>query len=462
MTFSFENMLRLVLLFAFVFVGPVLSAAAQDGPMVWQFREISDEASPDVKMATLAFGVPETDNVQISGDCKQADAGEDALVSLIFGTDVGSKQEDDWVDLDITAGSFRETVKGTVFGTKQEEGVTGALVKLGFDDALWTAMQENEAMTYGVRGQVESGLRLKGGHSTIRRFISTCKSYAPPSARTATRPSSGSVAILAAGPRTQQKPKAEASKSASPGPSDVSEKDAYEAAKDLGTLEAWEAFLTRFPTGFRADLARAYVRKIGASPVAAVTPDAADRDVDSKTAAVPEELLSTVEVGPGTSAWITTRYSMDEGNASAEAAAVNADGVELLFFCNSEKRLSGILREKTRGVYPDFDNRIGQGLAERRRRGQDKQNAFVRMSFSNDNIYSVSAAVQELTGEVSLGYLAEGGGFDPSGDLVSDLMGSRTVKISAPPFGATFQLSKSRRALCQMMNTCGASSSSCR
>jgi hypothetical protein len=41
------------------------------------------------------------------------------------------------------------------------------------------------------------------------------------------------------------------------------EKDAFEAVKELGTVEAWDAFLSNYPTGFHADLARAYVKKLG-------------------------------------------------------------------------------------------------------------------------------------------------------------------------------------------------------
>jgi hypothetical protein len=41
------------------------------------------------------------------------------------------------------------------------------------------------------------------------------------------------------------------------------EKEAFEAAKELGTVEAWDAFLSNYPTGFHADLARAYVKKLG-------------------------------------------------------------------------------------------------------------------------------------------------------------------------------------------------------
>lgn len=44
------------------------------------------------------------------------------------------------------------------------------------------------------------------------------------------------------------------------------EKDAFEASKALGTSEAWEAFLKSYPNGFHADLARAYLKKLAATP----------------------------------------------------------------------------------------------------------------------------------------------------------------------------------------------------
>ena len=43
----------------------------------------------------------------------------------------------------------------------------------------------------------------------------------------------------------------------------VSAKEAFEAAKELGTTAAWNAFLESYPTGFHADLARAYLEKLG-------------------------------------------------------------------------------------------------------------------------------------------------------------------------------------------------------
>ncbi len=45
-------------------------------------------------------------------------------------------------------------------------------------------------------------------------------------------------------------------------------KQAFEAAKELGTVEAWDAFLSNYPAGFYADLARAYVKKLTDQPAA--------------------------------------------------------------------------------------------------------------------------------------------------------------------------------------------------
>ncbi|WP_439543610.1 hypothetical protein [Hyphomicrobium sp.] len=64
---------------------------------------------------------------------------------------------------------------------------------------------------------------------------------------------------------------AQAEEAAAP---DAAEKDAFQAAKDLGTADAWNAFLANYPKGFHADLARAYLKKVDApkpaSPAAAV------------------------------------------------------------------------------------------------------------------------------------------------------------------------------------------------
>jgi len=60
---------------------------------------------------------------------------------------------------------------------------------------------------------------------------------------------------------------------------DVSAKEAFEAAKELGTIEAWNAFLESYPQGFHANLARAYIKKLGgpdapAAPTKNASPEA--------------------------------------------------------------------------------------------------------------------------------------------------------------------------------------------
>lgn len=65
-------------------------------------------------------------------------------------------------------------------------------------------------------------------------------------------------------------------------PGDAAEKEAFESAKALGTVEGWQAFLKNFPAGFRADLAKAYVSKLSgtapqpapAAPAASAPPPA--------------------------------------------------------------------------------------------------------------------------------------------------------------------------------------------
>lgn len=45
-------------------------------------------------------------------------------------------------------------------------------------------------------------------------------------------------------------------------PITAEQRDAFNTAKELGTVAAWNAYLKSYPTGFYADLARAYISKI--------------------------------------------------------------------------------------------------------------------------------------------------------------------------------------------------------
>ena len=69
---------------------------------------------------------------------------------------------------------------------------------------------------------------------------------------------------------------------------DVSAKEAFEAARGLGTVDAWNAFLASYPSGFYADLARAYIKKLADGAPAASPAEAPARAATQETAQSPE------------------------------------------------------------------------------------------------------------------------------------------------------------------------------
>ncbi len=209
--------------------------------MVWSFSEGNDPNNKGRMTARLGLNVPETDNAQVSGVCEARSGSGVNAASLTLGADVGKLPENSSINLRFTGGGFNHFVSGTVQGTQVEESITGVNLAVKTDDPLWKALTEQETLDYLVPGYRATSLELKAGHEQIRKFIDACRSYA---------------AAL--------KPKKTAQAASGSG-GGVSEKEAFEAAKELGTIEAWEAFLTNFAKGFRADLARAYVKRLGSA-----------------------------------------------------------------------------------------------------------------------------------------------------------------------------------------------------
>jgi len=114
------------------------------------------------------------------------------------------------------------------------------------------------------------------------------------------------------------------------------EKDAFAEAKELGTREAWDAYLANFPTGFHADLARAYLKKLegaqeAAQPAAAAPPPIDDfpvaagswggivrsgpgqsyRKVDSLEEGQPVTLMARTDVMQDGFPWFKIAYAGD-------------------------------------------------------------------------------------------------------------------------------------------------------
>jgi hypothetical protein len=108
----------------------------------------------------------------------------------------------------------------------------------------------------------------------------------------------------------------QAAASTSPGGDDA-EKEAFDSAKELGTTEAWEAFISNYPSGFRADLARAYIKKLGASE--------ASKD-GAPSAPTAETLSALSESTPDPSCKERTKFRSKNSDTKTKITFVNRSG----------------------------------------------------------------------------------------------------------------------------------------
>lgn len=154
------------------FIALIGTAAADD--MRWQFYEFDDPDGGGQLTAQLSYGVPETDDVLVSGVCDITAGADSRYSELTFGGDVGSLTEGEEVELRFSGGGFSRKVRGTVSGTDIEEGVSGVLVRLKHNDPLWSAFVREDALDYLVPGYRASQLNLRKGRANLRAFRDAC------------------------------------------------------------------------------------------------------------------------------------------------------------------------------------------------------------------------------------------------------------------------------------------------
>jgi len=203
--------------------------AAEADKLAWQLSE-------DSGGARLVLGIPETDAIQVTGVCA-ASTGPTSS-KLTFSADIGSLSNGKETLLRFSGDGIEHNIKGHVQRAEGEAGLTGVAANLEHSDALWTMLEKVKALEYVVPGHKSSDLPLETGRANIQKFVAACRAYAAKAGPQETGP--------------QEKGAADAS----------AEKDAFNSAKELGTADAWNAFLSNYPKGFRADLARAYLKKL--------------------------------------------------------------------------------------------------------------------------------------------------------------------------------------------------------
>jgi len=404
--------------------------------MVWSFTEGNDPDNKGRSTARLTYGIPETDASQVAGVCEaRAGSGLDAA-SLTLGADIGKLKDGQQVKLRFSGGGFDHSVPGTVTGAGAEVGITGVQLDVANDDPLWQALTEKQAIDYLVPGYSAAKLDLKGGHKKIKEFIAACRAYAEALAPKQT---------AQAGTNTKAQ-----------GGAGVSQKEAFEAAKELGTIEAWEAFLNRFPSGFRADLARAYVKRIGskAGDAKPAKTAAAPAPAPATPAPASGPKLQLLNLGPGTTPWQNRNTVLaTAGNQNVYAASVKGSGLELITYCRggAGQGLFAVLRESPRGQYPEFETRLQQAMGN----AQPYQGGRrIELSFSNGKSFDqITLSGEPASGEMMV---SDAGQALSQGQAFQEILGANTMTILAPPFAATFQLTGSRAAICKVFQRCGA------
>ena len=257
----------------------------------------------------------------------------------------------------------------------------------------------------------------------------------------------------------------------------ITEKEAYDAAKELGTLEAWEAFLLNYPKGFLADLARAYVKNLANQmetknpPAQTAAPTLPPAPVQSAPVAQPAApvppptpVFQPLDRGPGASPWQNrNRVLAVTGNQQLYTASVQGQGVEIVTYCRDWSRTGGtghglymVMRENPRGAYPDFDARIRQAMSQAPSYLSGKK---VQLHFSNGKSFNdITFQDRIVGGEVEIG---DSNQAISQGLAFNEILGANTMTISAPPFSATFQLKGSRAAICRVFQSCGAKRPEC-
>lgn len=205
-------------------------ARAESG-MEWQFFETNDAGN---KSTRLIYGVPETDNVQVSGACVHSSSVGANFSIVTFGADIGDLENGKDTELRVSGGGFDHALKGKIFRATGEEGVSGVQADVGNADPLWRAFAEKDSLDYLVPGYKAASLDFTRGRDKIQQFVKACETFGDPSPPAQSAAAGGDA-----------------------------EKEAFDSAKELGTVEAWEAFVANYPSGFRADLARAYIKKLG-------------------------------------------------------------------------------------------------------------------------------------------------------------------------------------------------------
>ncbi len=142
--------------------------------LVWSTRSFNDASNNGRFTAVLSYGIPETDAVAFEAACA---AGTSArIATAILGYPVDGMENGSAADVELSAGSYRGTLRGEVYGARLDEGVSGLILRIDLDDPVWEALARFRTLEYSVEGRRGRSLSLSGSKSPVDQFIDACRS----------------------------------------------------------------------------------------------------------------------------------------------------------------------------------------------------------------------------------------------------------------------------------------------
>lgn len=144
-----------------------LPALAQQG-YEWTYNRYV-EASPLETILTLAYGVPQTDDLQAFAIC--AIGANWIYADVRLALDIDGLEDGAMVDLAIGGDGYQAIHSAQV--ERQEEGIWGVVFALGLDDPIWSTLGGAQ-LTYGIPGRPAVTMALQGLAPLAQEFQRDC------------------------------------------------------------------------------------------------------------------------------------------------------------------------------------------------------------------------------------------------------------------------------------------------
>lgn len=396
---NMKNTQRLVVA-TYLIAFPILATSSlADTQATWNFAQSNEDGR---NIASLSYDSSNTKTATLKASCELGEETSSAhSPKITVLTDFGKLLTGSTTELRFTGGGQEFEFPATVEKDGQDARIA---IEVSNDHPLWTSLEKTSEIAVQVPGYFGHRLALDDGKIAIRNFIATCQLLTNNGLQT--------------GANTTPQ---------------LSERKAFSLAKEFNTATAWRAFLKAYPKGFFAELAKGFLKK--------------QSNGEEQPSNPPEEPLAYINPGRDKGQWYTFDYQQRQNKGEVFAAGVKSNGVEFFAWCGRNRMMNLGLRETTRKTYPNFSQRIQQGI---------NNLPLAELKFSDGSRHALPMVYFVLNSEV---------GFEksqrPGGLLIESLMKGNFFSFERTPFGATFQLNGSKKALCQVLERCDVSVLQC-